>query len=425
MRIIHTADLHLGQVLYQSYERADEHTHFFRQLEKWCREYQPDALTVSGDIFDTQQPSSAVKAAFTDHFVKLHEACRSMQIVLTAGNHDSAARLQADSAVWAYAGVHIAGTPPSSDTDEPGWQDRFIIDTGSGYIVSLPYMTGNRASRIQAILDRVQELNIDGKPVVMMAHAAVTGADLTGHGSEIGTIKTQDLSEMGTGWDYLALGHIHKPQTIGHAPDSYVNAEVTLHSPVARYSGSALHVSCDETYPHSVSLVDIDRHGGDVTIRPLRIDELRHFHILPETGAFSDADDAIAAVKEFAEGKGGYFRLRLTYSTPLPSNFSQSIYDALGSNEDNARFNPKIIWEGVPEKDNAEDASSPTFAVADLQQMTDPVQFIEKTIDQYPGLDMDDMRSAFDLIRAKVLEIRNNEGKAVTRKKAKTNEDKD
>ena len=50
MKIIHTADLHLGQILYQNYDRVDEHIHFFRQLERWCREEQPDALIVSGDI---------------------------------------------------------------------------------------------------------------------------------------------------------------------------------------------------------------------------------------------------------------------------------------------------------------------------------------------------------------------------------------
>ena len=56
MKIIHTADLHLGQVIYQNYDRSDEHRHFFRQLEQWCKEEQPDALLVSGDVFDIQQP---------------------------------------------------------------------------------------------------------------------------------------------------------------------------------------------------------------------------------------------------------------------------------------------------------------------------------------------------------------------------------
>ena len=90
MKIIHTADLHLGQIIYQNYDRVDEHEHFFGQLESLCQEEKPDALILSGDVFDIQQPSASVKKAFTEHFVKLHTQCPSMKIVITAGNHDSA-----------------------------------------------------------------------------------------------------------------------------------------------------------------------------------------------------------------------------------------------------------------------------------------------------------------------------------------------
>ena len=90
MKIIHTADLHLGQVIYQNYDRADEHRHFFHQLAEWCKQEKPDALLVSGDVFDIQQPSAATKKAFTDYFVSLHQSCPTMHIIITAGNHDSA-----------------------------------------------------------------------------------------------------------------------------------------------------------------------------------------------------------------------------------------------------------------------------------------------------------------------------------------------
>ena len=66
MRIIHTADLHLGQIMYQDYSRDDEHDHFFAQLESWCLDYRPDALVVSGDIFDIQQPGATVKRRFNE-----------------------------------------------------------------------------------------------------------------------------------------------------------------------------------------------------------------------------------------------------------------------------------------------------------------------------------------------------------------------
>lgn len=396
MKFIHTADLHIGQVLYQNYGRADEHDHFFMQLQSWCREHHPDALLVSGDIFDIQQPGASVKEAFTRHFVNLVEVCPDMTVVITAGNHDSASRLHADRAIWKRSGVHIVGVPPVSEppADDDRWMEDFIVRTDSGYIVALPYVTGDREDVIQRLLDKVAEENTDGKPVVMMGHLAVTGADVTGHDLEIGTLRTQSVDSLGQGYDYLALGHIHMPQTIGHPRDSF-EEEVTYPSGVVRYSGSALHVSCDEAYPHSVSLVNIAERGGDVSVRQLYIDQLRHFYVLPEDAgkSFASSDEALAAVKKFAAEKGsGYFRLRVAYEAALPSDFNQSVYEIIKVYDEQIRYNPKIIWTGVPHKDKAE---ALVFEVAELQQMTDPMKFVEKTSDRYQGLNIDDLREVF------------------------------
>ena len=404
MKILHTADLHLGQIIYQNYDRSDEHQHFFRQLEAWCREEQPDALLVSGDIFDIQQPSASVKKTFTEYFVQLHRACPAMHIIVVAGNHDSASRLQADNAIWKYADTTLIGMAPSNELlkSPDGWQDNYIVKLPTGYVIALPYMIGERRELLQCLLDFVNEQNAAGLPVVMMGHLAVTGSDATGHGFEIGKIATQDVASLGKGYDYLALGHIHKPQTIGH-PDDALQEQVSYPSPVVRYSGSALHVSCDETYPHTVSLVKIDRHEGQVNIRQLRIDELRHFFVLPaDDTSFTSADDAIEAIKTFAEQhKKGYFRLRIDNTTALPTNFNQMIYDAIAPYDEEIRYNPKIIWTGMPDKDPAE-AVKPAFEVADLQQMTDPFNFIEKTIHQYPDLKLDEVREAFREITEEV-----------------------
>lgn len=403
MRIIHTADLHFGQILYQSYTRSDEHAHFFTQLKKWCAEYRPDALLFSGDIFDAQQPGAAVKEAFTHAFVDIRDSCPEMKVVITAGNHDSASRLQAESEVWQRIGVHIVGIPPTAEiiSQEYGWQDRYIIALRSGYVAALPFMQGKRSEIYQSILDRISELNIESKPVVMMAHIAVSGADITGHGFEIGTVMTQEVSEFGIGYDYLALGHIHKPQTIGREND-WMKEEVIYPSGVVRYSGSPLHVSCDEAFPHSVSLVDIPSHCSDVKITQLKISQLRHFYTLPENGeSLESAENGLAAVRNFATGTGGYFRLRFKYGTPLPSNFSQLIYAMIEDKANAVRYNPKILWTDQPKQDDT-NAAKPKFEVADLQQMTDPLQFISETIDSYPELDSVYLAEAFEQVRREV-----------------------
>ena len=419
MKIIHTADLHLGQVIYQNYDRADEHEHFFKQLAKWCKEEQPDALLVSGDIFDIQQPSAATKKAFTDSFVKLHEACPTMKIVITAGNHDSSSRIQADSAVWKLANAELVGIAPSKDTNEENWQDNYIVKLDSGYIIAMPFMNGDRREQLQSILDRVAEDNIDNKPVVMMGHLAVTGMDSTGHDYEIGTIKTQDATTLGSGYDYCALGHIHKPQTIGRQNDC-MEPDITYSSGVVRYSGSALHVSCDEKYPHTVSVVTIEKHGANVNIRQLRINELRHFHELPEDSdaCFKSADEALKAIQKFAEEhRSGYIRLKVDYNADLPSNFSNMVYDTLKPYNDEVRFNPKHIWIGKPEA-NANEDNKPFFEVAELQEMTNPYAFVEKTIAQYPGLNLDMVKEAFEEVEAEVIRLAEEGSKPKKGKKA-------
>ncbi len=412
MKILHTADLHMGQIIYQSYERSDEHAHFFRQLMEWCREEKPDALLVSGDIFDIQQPSATTKQAFTEYFVDIRRWCPDMHIVIVAGNHDSASRVQADSAVWGLCMTHVVGSGPGMDEEE-GWQEKYIVRLPSGYIVAMPYMIGERREQLQSILDRVAAENKEGKPVVMMGHTAVAGLDVTGHTFEIGKLKTQSVEDLGCGYDYLALGHIHKPQTIGHQDDA-MKEQVAYPSPVVRYAGSALHVSCDECYPHTVSLVEIDRHGGKVNIRQLRIDELRHFYVLPEQGeAFADADEAVRQVKEFAHThQSGYVRLKMDVKTQLPSDFNQRIYDVLAPYGEEVRYNPKVIWTGCPDTDK--DETKQVFEVAELQQMTDPMQFIEKTISQYPGFELEELRAAFAEVEVEVKRMQEEE-----RKKAK------
>ena len=406
MKFLHTADLHLGQILYQNYSRTDEHEHFFKQLSEWCRQYTPDALVVSGDVFDIQQPGAAVKEFFTRTFVALQQACPDMHIVVTAGNHDSASRLQADASVWKCINVHIVGMAPTADitTADNGWQERFIVRIPTGYIVAFPYMTGNRRETTQSVLDYIAAENSDNKPVVMMAHLALSSADTTGHSFEIGKITTQPVSEMGNGYDYLALGHIHRPQTLGYPIEDENVEESAYPSGTARYAGSALHVSCDEKYPHTVSMVEVPEHGAEITVKRLRINELRHFYELPRNGKSAEsAEEALQAVRTFAADKGsGYFRLRIRYSVNLPADFDQQIYQLIGSYDDEIRYNPKILWTGAPTETIAEKT---VFEVAELQEMDDPMLFIEKTANQYPELTLDELRSAFEEVKEKLRQM--------------------
>lgn len=401
MKIIHTADLHIGQKLYYNYPRHDEHDHFFRQLLQWCVDEQPDALVVSGDVFDMAKPMAGAIEQFNEAFAAIREAVPSMHIVIVAGNHDSARGLTAHNGVWKLLNTSIVGIPPAVSDRSTDWKDRYVLALPAGYIVMLPYMTSARQATLQELLDYVGELNRDTQlPVVMTGHLAVGGSDFTGH--ELGTLTTQDIASLGKGYDYLALGHIHRPQTLGSGAFDIPGVVAEYPSPVARYSGSALHVSCDETYPHSVSVVEIDRHEGKVRVRPLRIDQLRHFYTFPTDGSsFTSPEDALEAIHGFAtEGGEGYIRFRFDAATPLPPDFSHKVYQLLDSCGTDLRYNPRHIFTDSGDTTDDAHETSPQFAVADLQQMTDPFRFVEKTIDNYPTLQLsiDELREMFDEI---------------------------
>jgi len=78
------------------------------------------------------------------------------------------------------------------------------------------------------------------------------------------------------------------------------------------------------------------------------------------------------------------------------------VYDALAPYHDEWRYNPKVLWTGASD-DNDADRDTPLFEVPELQQMTDPMDFIMRTKDQYPSLDLDDVRLAFDEVKAELL----------------------
>lgn len=402
MRILHTADLHIGQIIYQHYDRTDEHLHFFSQLENWVRKYNPDALIVAGDIFDVPQPSASCWRMFTEVFVKIRKSSPHTKIIIVAGNHDSASRLQSHREVWALADTVIVGTPPPlTFKDTVGWEEKYITRLPSGYIITLPYIASDKTDAAIALQEYVAKENKDNLPVVMTAHLAVTGCDFTGHDSEIGMLRTVDIERFGTDYDYLALGHIHRPQNLNHSSHETTG---DYKAPVARYAGSALHVSCDEAYPHSVSLVDLDSHKGNIMIRELKIDQLRHFYNFPPNTEppFSSEKEIFKWLDRFLKDADScYIRFRVERGADLSSDFNNRVYTLIENSGKDVRYNPKIIWVGE-ENDPVEAEVEEQIAVEQLQQMTDPLQFIRLTADRYPSLDMDSLAEAFKEIEDEI-----------------------
>lgn len=305
MRIIHTSDWHLGHILYR-YDRSREQRDMLGQIEKIAGEEKPDALVVSGDVYHTGQPSAAVQRMFTEAVMRLHEACPEMEIVITAGNHDSASKHEVSRILWETQKVNMIG---SVDKDNP---DKLIVEvSGKGFIVAIPYVNERSMPEgfCQSLLDKVAERNTENLPVVISAHTTVAGCNYTGHEDirelSVGGIDSVGLEEFGEGYDYIALGHIHKPQTIAGSGKR------------ARYCGTPLPVSFDEAYGHSVSVVEIASHGAVPQIREVPIKTHCPLVNIPSSG-FGKWDEVKERLKDFPKDNLAYIRLNVEVEDSLP-----------------------------------------------------------------------------------------------------------
>jgi len=314
-RFIHTSDWHLGQNFY-GYDRSQEQQDFLRQLAAIVSDQQPDALLVSGDVYHTPSPSSSAVSLYVKSMLDIHEACPSMAIIVIAGNHDSAARLESDSLLWRLAGVTVLGGI-ARNSDGSADLHRHLVSVADrgivaavpfGYPASFPQVAGNAMARdqrqqayFQALLNQARSLNPDGLPVVLMAHLAVSGSDITGHDNTV-MMDSVALAELGTGYDYAALGHIHHPQQPGSN---------------ARYCGTPLAVSFDEQCEHSVSLVEIAAHGCAPAISTRKIKNIRPLHTIPAREPV-DFDTALALLQDLNSGENAYVRLNVLVDGHLP-----------------------------------------------------------------------------------------------------------
>ena len=243
-----------------------------RQLTETVASEQPDAMLVSGDIFDNSSPSAAAERLLDSALMELADAGkRGMKIILTSGNHDSPSRHTTHSAVYSRLGIHTIGSAGiTADTDIAEIADRFIIRVGEkGTVIAVPYI--NRRNMPEGLFDGLTDIvsrEISPTlPTVMMAHLPVSRSVTTGHSDAderfVGGCENVEIDSLGHGYDYLALGHIHCPQ------------QWNTDNAIARYCGTPLPISFDESYPHSVTIVELPAAGiiptvTTVTLKPRR-----------------------------------------------------------------------------------------------------------------------------------------------------------
>lgn len=313
MKILHTSDWHLGQTLY-NYDRTEEQMAMMIEMVKIVKAHKPDVFLLCGDVYHSPQPSATVQTMFTNALVEIHNANPDMTMVVTAGNHDSGTKHDIFRTPWKAMKVYTVGSIDASQKDE------MIVEIpGKGYVVAVPYVNERNLPRglFQELLNIVEEKNADNLPVVMTAHTTVRGCDFAGHENvvrqgcgtaddyTVGGIDSYDLDDMGTGYDYLALGHIHHGQFI-HSGRHNV-----------RYCGTPIPVSFDENYKHSVSIVEIAEHGGKPMVEEIEIKPYRPLVTLPTKGV-ATWEYAKELLENYPNDIEAYIRLNVEVDDFLP-----------------------------------------------------------------------------------------------------------
>ena len=330
MKILHTSDWHLGHTLY-NYDRTEEQQAMLEQMVSIVEDQKPDVFLLCGDVYHTPQPSAAVQTMLSDGLVRIHEANPQMTIVMTAGNHDSGTKHEIFQTPWKALKVYAIGQlgkaaskreqnharMESAEHEQARLKgkedlDEHIIEVpGKGWIVAVPYANERNIPEgfFQQLLDRVADRNTENLPVVMTAHTTVKGCDFTGHDHAteytVGGIDSLELEEMGEGYDYLALGHIHHGQFV-HSGKHNV-----------RYSGTPLPVSFDENFTHSVSIVEIGRHGEKPAVKEIEILNPHPLVTLPTDG-LATWEEAKELLSKFPDDIPAYIRLNVEIEDFLP-----------------------------------------------------------------------------------------------------------
>lgn len=273
MRIIHTADWHIGKILNDYSLLEDQRVWFSRFIER-LRQLKPDAVLVAGDIYDRSMPSGEAVSLLNEILCEIVLEL-GIEVFLIAGNHDSRERLAFGSELLEKSGLHIAGTL------RPDIQPYILKKTGKPvHIYLLPYLEPHNVKPLfpetpiktqkeaVALLTASMREKLDPDAVNLLAAHGLF-AFFAGEESEsdasVGGSEMADAS-LFAAFDYVALGHLHAPRTIGREN--------------MRYAGSPLKYSVDEAAQQkSFTIIDISPEG-DLAISQESVPPLRDLRII-------------------------------------------------------------------------------------------------------------------------------------------------
>ena len=311
MKIIHTADWHIGQRLHER-SRLDEHQQFLDWLLETIQKRKVDLLLVSGDIFDTSLPSAEATNLYYRFLYRLFDETDAYAVV-TAGNHDSSQHLEAPREFLEMGKIYVVGlaTEPAKCVLPFPPDDPRVMVAAVPYLLEsdlqhLSYET--EADRNERYREWLKAFYADcvacmptELPKILMGHLFVQGGKVTDseRNIQIGGATAIHASDFPDGVNYVALGHLHRPQAIKGA--AY---------PI-RYSGSPIPLRFNESnYRKAVYLLELSDDGM------LALDETIEIPVFKELCTVEGDEGAILWEAGTGMWDGRYIQVKLKLNQP-------------------------------------------------------------------------------------------------------------
>lgn len=294
MIFLHTSDWHLGATGGER-DLWDDQKYFIDAICGIVREKRVDAVLLAGDVYDRSVPAASAIGLYD---YAMNRLCGELgvKVLAIAGNHDSAERLASCAGLLDKAGLYLQGAAQR----EPR-----VVEFADSQVFFLPWMTEEKIKSLypeerdgitdlteayRVAVNHMREKFIPGKHHLLLSHAFITNAETStsDRAAEIG-FATQVPASVFEGFDYVALGHIHKPQQV---------------NPFIRYSGSPMAYSFgkEERQEKSVTLIDTAVMTQQVVPLPL----------LHRWTTLTDCYEALLAGEYPEEIREGYVRLNVT-----------------------------------------------------------------------------------------------------------------
>lgn len=303
MKLIHLSDLHIGKRV-NEFSMMEDQEYILKQILKIIDDEAPDGVIIAGDVYDKPVPSAEAVELFDDFVVRLSN--RSLPVYIISGNHDSPERLAFGNRLMSASGIHFSSV-------YNGAAERFELtdEYGTTAIYMLPFVKPSNVRRFYpddkiesyteaiAVAVREMQVNPDNRNIII-THQFVTGAERSdSEDVSVGGTDNVDASVF-DGFDYVALGHIHRPQNVG--------------GETVRYCGSPLKYSFSEApYEKSVTVVELQE-KGNTSVRTVPLTPMREMVELK--GAYEEL-----TLKSFYENtsyREDYVHITLTDEEDIP-----------------------------------------------------------------------------------------------------------